>query len=89
MTRLGRLVATAILALGVSAPLAMAQTVEGNAGGMQMQEQLVNELKRFGVDYPAGSYMTLEQISELQALIQNNRGDETAIKSGAEQILGM
>lgn len=67
----------------------LAQTVEGNAGGEQMQAQLVNELKRFGVDYPEGSYMTLEQINQLQALIQNNPGDEQAIKSGAQAILGM
>ncbi len=82
-------VLAACLVIGAGTGPAVAQTVQGNPGGEQMQAEMVNQLKRYGVDWPEGSYMTLEQINRLQALIQTNQGDDAAIRSGAREILGM
>lgn len=63
-------------------------TAEGNAGAMQMQEELVNQLKRIGVDYPEGQFMTLDQIDRLNALFSLNEG-EASTRDQAKVILGM
>lgn len=96
-------VALAVLAcLGIAAPaladraagpevLWRAQsgaTTEGNAGAMQMQEQLVDQLRRVGVEYPAGQFMTLDQVNRLNSLF-NMKLDEPSTRDEAKVILGL
>lgn len=64
------------------------QTTEGNAGALQMQKELVMQLKRIGVDYPDGQYMTMDQVDRLNALF-NLKEDEVSTRDQAKIILGM
>ncbi len=65
-----------------------AATTEGNAGALQMQMELVEQLKRIGVDFPEGQYMTMEQVDRLNALF-NLKEDEASTRDQAKVILGM
>jgi hypothetical protein len=65
-----------------------APTTEGNAGALQMQKELVMQLKRIGVDYPDGQYMTMDQVDRLNALF-NLKEDEVSTRDQAKIILGM
>lgn len=65
-----------------------AATTEGNAGALQMQKELVQQLKRIGVDYPDGQYMTMEQVNRLNGLFNLKEG-EASTRDQAKAILGM
>jgi hypothetical protein len=66
----------------------LAQEASGNAGAMQMQEELVNQLRRVQVDVPEGYVMTLDQINRLNALFSLNEGMEST-RDQAKLILGL
>jgi hypothetical protein len=63
-------------------------TTEGNGGALQEQKILEEQLRRIGVDYPAGSFMTLDQVDRLNSLF-NLKEDEATTRDQARQILGM
>jgi hypothetical protein len=65
-----------------------APTAADNAGAMQMQEQLIDQLRRVQVDVPEGYVMTLDQINRLNALFAMNEG-LVSTRDGAKEILGL
>jgi hypothetical protein len=68
--------------------LAQNEPAAGNAGAMQMQAELIDQLRRVQVEVPAGMVMTLDQINRLNALFALNEGT-VATRDGAKQILGL
>jgi hypothetical protein len=64
------------------------QPAAQNAGAMQMQAQLIDQLRRVQVEVPAGMVMTLDQIDRLNALFALNEGT-VATRDGAKAILGL
>jgi hypothetical protein len=92
-----RMIGAVVLAAGLAGSGALAaghdrlwlvQEATGNAGAMQMQEQLVNQLRRVQVDVPEGYVMTLDQINRLNALFSMNEGLEST-RDAAKAILGL
>ena len=64
------------------------ETTEGNAGAMQMQEEIVMKLRAIGIDYPEGQFMTMDQVEKLMNLF--NLGEtESVARDQAKLILGM
>ena len=89
----GLAMAAPALADGVTGPEVLwrvqsGATTEGNAGALQMQKQLEDQLRRIGVDYPAGQFMTLDQVNRLNSLF-NMKEDEASTRDEAKVILGM
>lgn len=66
----------------------LAQEATGNAGAMQMQEELENQLRRVEVDVPADFVMTLDQIDRLNALFAQKEG-LAMTRDQAKAILGL
>lgn len=66
----------------------LAQEASGNAGAMQMQDELENQLRRVEVDVPADYVMTLDQISQLNALFAQKEG-LAMTRDQAKMILGL
>jgi hypothetical protein len=88
------LTGTAIAGPIVSGPetLWLAQTdgatTEGNAGAMQLQDEIVMKLRAIGIEYPDGQFMTMEQVDKLMNLF--NLGETEAVaRDQAKLILGM
>lgn len=63
-------------------------TTEGNAGALEMQKLLVEQLRRIGIDYPDGQFMTMDQVDRLNSLF-NLKEDEASTRDEAKLILGM
>lgn len=63
-------------------------TTEGNAGALQMQQEIVNKLRAIGVDYPEGQFMTMDQVDRLTNLFNLGEG-EAETRDQAKAILGM
>jgi len=63
-------------------------TSEGNARAPEMQKLLEVQLRRIGVDCPAGQFTTLDQVNRVNSLF-NLKEDETSTRDVARVILGM